>query len=163
MKSLATNLGPANRRAGAFTLVELLTVIAIIGILAALLLPVLAEGKARAKRLWCESNLEQVGLAFHIFANDHHGRFPMDVPMNDGGACNSAKIVENPFWIPMSDLAMFRRNVRDGQNGNYDGHRETDAFAEVSLTYPLPKNALANLMRSWPPIISGTTARRHRR
>src|SRR3974390_2768913 len=96
MKSLAMNLGPASRRAGAFTLVEMLTVIAIIGILAALLLPALSEGKARAKRIWCGSNLEQVGLAFHIFANDHHDRFPMGVPMSDGGA---QEFVQNGYLV----------------------------------------------------------------
>jgi len=90
------NLGPSSRRAGAFTLMELLTVIAIIGILAALLLPALSEGKARAKRIWCGSNLEQVGLAFHIFANDHHGRFPMGVPMSDGGA---QEFVQNGYLV----------------------------------------------------------------
>ena len=90
------NLGPASRRAGAFTLVEMLTVIAIIGILAALLLPALSEGKARAKRVWCGSKQEQVGLAFHIFANDHHGRFPMDVPLSDGGA---QEFVQNGYLV----------------------------------------------------------------
>ena len=90
------NLGPSSRRTGAFTLMELLTVIAIIGILAALLLPVLSEGKARAKRIWCTSNLEQVGLAFHLFANDHPGRFPMGVPMSDGGA---QEFVQNGYLV----------------------------------------------------------------
>jgi len=92
----AMNLVPSGRRTGAFTLVEMLTVIAIIGILAALLLPVLAQGKARAKRIWCESNLEQVGLAFHLFANDHHNRFPMQVSMSDGGA---GEFVQNGYLV----------------------------------------------------------------
>ena len=72
--------------AGAFTLVELLTVIAIIGILAALLLPALQRGKDRAKRVWCENNLAQMGIAFHSFAHDHNSKFPAQVPMADGGA-----------------------------------------------------------------------------
>lgn len=76
----------AQRESGAFTLVELLTVIAIIAILAALLLPVLGRAKLRAKRIWCVNNLEQIGLGFHTFANDHNGRFPMAVSTNDGGS-----------------------------------------------------------------------------
>lgn len=96
MKSLVMNLGPASRQTGAFTLVEMLTVIAIIGILAALLLPVLAEGKARAKRIWCGNNLGQIGLAFHIYANDHHGRFPMGVPLSEGGA---QEFVQNGYLV----------------------------------------------------------------
>lgn len=76
----------SSRPAGAFTLVELLTVIAIIGILAALLLPVLQRGKDRANRVWCENNLAQMGIAFHSFAHDHNSKFPAQVPLAEGGA-----------------------------------------------------------------------------
>jgi len=73
-------------RFGAFTLVELLVVIAIIGILAALLLPALSQAKARARRIECVSDLKETGLAFHIFANDHGGRYTTQVSTNDGGS-----------------------------------------------------------------------------
>src|SRR5664280_1875068 len=76
----------SNRRASAFTLVELLTVISIIAILAALLLPVVSRSQLRAKRVWCESNLRQIGIAFHSFAHDHNSKFPMEVSMTDGGS-----------------------------------------------------------------------------
>jgi prepilin-type N-terminal cleavage/methylation domain-containing protein/prepilin-type processing-associated H-X9-DG protein len=70
----------------AFTLVELLVVIAIIGILAALLLPALVGAKSRAKRIECVGDLKEIGLATHVFANDHGGKFPTMVSTNDGGA-----------------------------------------------------------------------------
>ena len=76
----------AQRGSGAFTLVELLVVIAIIGILAALLMPALDRAKLQAKRIQCVNNLSQIGLAFHTFANDHNGKFPMGVSTNDGGS-----------------------------------------------------------------------------
>ena len=77
---------PPRRRLGAFTLVELLVVIAIIGILAALLMPALEQGQARATRIVCGNNLKEIGLASHLFANDHGGKFSMQVSTNDGGS-----------------------------------------------------------------------------
>ncbi|HSY43496.1 MAG TPA: type II secretion system protein, partial [Candidatus Acidoferrum sp.] len=87
----------SNPRTKAFTLVELLVVIAIIGILASLLLPVLHQGQARAQRIWCESNLKQIGLAYHTFANDHSGKFPSEVSTNEGG---SLEYIESGLNLP---------------------------------------------------------------
>ena len=55
---------------------ELLMVIAIIAILAALLLPVLSSAKARAKRTMCLSNLKQIDLAVHLYAGDSGDTLP---------------------------------------------------------------------------------------
>jgi prepilin-type N-terminal cleavage/methylation domain-containing protein len=54
-----------------FTLIELLVVIAIIAILAAILFPVFARARDRAKRLNCVSNLKQIGTAINTYANDY--------------------------------------------------------------------------------------------
>jgi prepilin-type N-terminal cleavage/methylation domain-containing protein len=68
-----------------FSLVELLVVVAIVGILAAILLPALSRAKARSLRISCVCNLKQVGVAFRTWALDHNDRYPMQISVTNGG------------------------------------------------------------------------------
>ncbi len=64
------------RRKSGFTLIELLVVIAIIAILAAILFPVFAQARAKARSISCLSNVKQMGLAFNMYVQDYDETTP---------------------------------------------------------------------------------------
>src|SRR3712207_1439868 len=64
------------RRRSAFTLIELLVVIAIIAILAAILFPVFAQAREKARQAGCLSNLRQFGMASNLYMQDWDERMP---------------------------------------------------------------------------------------
>jgi len=59
-----------------FTLIELLVVIAIIAILAAILFPVFAKAREKARQAQCQSNVRQIMVAVQIYMQDHNNSFP---------------------------------------------------------------------------------------
>jgi prepilin-type N-terminal cleavage/methylation domain-containing protein/prepilin-type processing-associated H-X9-DG protein len=78
-ENIGQNLnGPGWRRNG-FTLIELLVVIAIIAILAAILFPVFASAREKARQANCQSNLKQIGLAVLQYNQDYDENYPPSV------------------------------------------------------------------------------------
>lgn len=95
----AATFEPAHGRRpySAFTLVELLVVIALIAVLASLLMPALAKARGRAQGITCLGNTRQLGLAAVFYANDHEDRLP-----NNFGGSPTRKTVarkSNLNWV----------------------------------------------------------------
>jgi len=79
-------------RSPGFTLIEMLTVISIIGLLVGMLLPALNGARERGRQVACQSNLHQLGLAILVYAGDYQNHTP------------PAYQIENPTTITWYDL-----------------------------------------------------------
>lgn len=106
----------------AFTLVELLVVIALIAILAALLMPVLSKARIRTLGIACMNNNRQLSLAWLLYADDHGDR----LPYNLGGEA------EHNSVAPKSDLNWVN-NILDWSSANSD-NTNTATITQAGLS-----------------------------
>lgn len=111
----------------AFTLVELLAVIAILGILAGLLLPALARAKERARRITCLNNLKQCSLSMHLFVADNE-RYPWRLPIAEGGSRTRNRVWRH-FAVMRGDEVTPRILACPS-----DGRQPADSFVSVRDT-----------------------------
>ncbi len=82
-----------NRKA--FTLVELLVVVAIIALLVSILLPALGQARESAKKVVCLTLLKSFGLSNMTYASANNGRF---VPYSQEGSSDAERLGGNPYW-----------------------------------------------------------------
>jgi prepilin-type N-terminal cleavage/methylation domain-containing protein/prepilin-type processing-associated H-X9-DG protein len=87
-----------------FTLIELLVVIAIIAILAAILFPVFARAREKARQASCESNLKELMLAALMYVQDYDEKFPLVRT-----ACGDGASAPNRTTTPVSHIPIYVR------------------------------------------------------
>jgi prepilin-type N-terminal cleavage/methylation domain-containing protein/prepilin-type processing-associated H-X9-DG protein len=127
MKSPAPKPVLSPERRHAFTLLELLVVIAVIAILAGILLPTLARSRERALGLFCLQNTRQLTVGWILYSDDHDGRLPYNLgvgaPANANGDGGSSGPDMSLNWA---------NNVLDWQAGNSD-NTNTAKLVETGL------------------------------
>ncbi|HEX4265073.1 MAG TPA: type II secretion system protein [Verrucomicrobiae bacterium] len=89
------------------TLIEVLVIMAIIGVFAAVLTPALFRAKARALRISCTGHLKQIGLGTYVWEGDHLNKYPMSVPGTNGGTMEftSGTTVFRNFQVLSNELS----------------------------------------------------------
>src|SRR6187431_2357180 len=105
-----SSLSSTGRKTSGFTLIELLVVIAIIAILAAILFPVFAQARAKARQATCLSNMKQLAVGTMGYTQDYDELYP---PANYPNGTN------NTAWQFMIDpyvKANFPSNVANSNN-----------------------------------------------
>jgi prepilin-type N-terminal cleavage/methylation domain-containing protein/prepilin-type processing-associated H-X9-DG protein len=142
---------------GGFTLVELLAVMAIVSILAALLVPAVCRTQAKARRVACLAHLRQTGLGFISFLNDHNDAFPMSVSTNAGGTLEFMAAAGRDGYLSYvnfqslsNDLAtpaIFACPADVARTAAYDfadfNNRNLSYFTGVNADYAQPNSILA--------------------
>ncbi len=91
----------ARSRNAGISLLELSAIIAIIGILAAILLPALARARETARRASCARNLSQLGMCFRMYADENGGRLPWS------GGHNNAECLISAMTDYIEDVGLF--------------------------------------------------------
>ena len=105
-----------------FTLIELLVVIAIIAILAAILFPVFAEAREKARQTSCLSNTKQLAMAFNLYADDNNEMFPAVDLDNYKGAVIEAEdgyINVNPVLICKDYIKNYTIGICPSDSGKW--------------------------------------------
>ena len=137
----------SNRSTAALTLVEVLVVVFVLVVLAAIILPALSAAKRRGCHINCVNNVKQVGLGFRIWADDHQGKNPMEISTNNGGTIELAAKgdVVATFQIMSNELSTPRVLICPEDTNHIFATNFSGAFFAKNISYFIGIDASTNL------------------
>ena len=130
-----------------FTLIELLVVIAVIGILIALLLPAVQSAREAARRITCNANLKQIGIALQSY-HDSHRAFPPFFISRTGNPQRLADDDKGANWLVMLLAYVEQGPLYDEWDFNIRANRNVGRSTEIPLfKCPSDQNNTGNLCK----------------
>jgi prepilin-type N-terminal cleavage/methylation domain-containing protein len=117
-----------------FTLIELLVVIAIIAILAAILFPVFAQAREKARQASCLSNEKQIGLALLMYVQDYDEQFPVGIKLGFVNPNNFNGYLEGVGWA--GQIYPYTKSAQIVKCPD-DSTANVNATATVAALYPV--------------------------
>jgi competence protein ComGC len=168
VESLNCYNGKNLRRRGcgnAFTLTELLVVVACVVLLAAILLPAIAKRYAMSSRADCQNNLKQIGLAYRTWEGDYSDKYPAHVLQADGGVQEAASNAYRSFQVMSNELNNPRIVVcpmddarQPGSNFTHFDNQNVSYFVGLDSDETKPVMLLSgdrNLITNGVPVVPG--------
>ena len=122
-----------SRKHSAFTLVELLVVISIIGVLVGLLLPAVQAAREAARRLHCVNNLKQIGLAVH---NHHDATKRVPVSARPVGLTDAPRVSAIVHLLPYLEEQNTHRRLDQKKNWHHPDNRQAVSKPIATLLCP---------------------------
>lgn len=129
-----------------FTLIELLVVIAIIAILAAILFPVFAQAREKARATSCLSNLKQIALACQMYTDDYDATYPP----------NYLSTLPTPFWCDPMDSPAAQPNWWSELMPYVKNQQIFVCPSATNTQYVEPGHAVTSYMANWWIIYDGS-------
>ena len=126
-----------NQKKG-FTLIELLVVIAIIAILAAILFPVFAKAREKARQSSCASNEKQIGIAVMQYKQDYEETMPMSYAAGDG---NGTRLTcGTPMYFFIDELMPYCKNEQIFKCPSHEGMNCNSAMRYPATQHDIPRS-----------------------